>query len=128
MSDFQCALIMVVVYKVATLLAGVSLAYMGYKLFRLGIFGESGDPKASWSDASLVLKRAAPGTFFVVLGTIVLVSTVWRGLTAETVNKMIPADREQHQKQLDPDPIDPAPVGLPAHGTGTSEQQTDVDE
>ncbi len=126
MSDSQGLMIILVVYKVATLLAGLSLAYMGYKLFRVGIFGDSGNLEVTWADTKVVLKRAAPGTFFVVLGTIVLVTTVWRGLTAETLNNMLAADLERRQTNQDSDISKSMPLEMPAESASTIDEEAEA--
>ena len=67
-------------YKILSLLVGLSFAYFGYKLFMANIWGHAGDLKLEFSQNSLVLKKAAPGTFFAVLGAMIVVFVVVRGL------------------------------------------------
>ena len=74
----------VTLYKIASLLCGAVLCYLGYRLFCRGIWGESGNLEARLGDNRLVLKSAAPGTFFVVLGTVVILMTVFKGLELES--------------------------------------------
>lgn len=69
-----------VIYKVISLLVGLASCYMGYRLFVKGIWGEAGDLNAKFGDNKLVLKGAAPGTFFAVLGTLVICVTLWKGM------------------------------------------------
>ncbi len=78
----------VVIYKVMSLLVGLASCFMGYRLFMNGIWGEAGDLNAEFGDNKLVLKKAAPGTFFAVLGTIVICFTLWKGLD---INQRQPA-------------------------------------
>jgi hypothetical protein len=77
--DFRI-LTLLVCYHVVTLLIGLVLAYLGYLLFRSGVFEKAGDLKAAWGDKHLTLKQAAPGTFFALFGTIVMSVSLWRGI------------------------------------------------
>lgn len=52
---------------------------MGYKLFSKGIFGNAGDIDATFRDCSLLLRKAAPGTLFVVGGVAICLATTWVG-------------------------------------------------
>jgi len=73
-------------YKITSLLVGLLLAYMGYKLFKAGVWGEAGDVEAHFKDNKLVIKRAAPGTFFAVLGAIIICFTIFKGLELAETN------------------------------------------
>lgn len=72
-----------------SLLVGLACCFMGYRLFMNGIWGEAGDLNAEFGNNKLVLKKAAPGTFFAVLGTIVICFTLWKGLD---VNQQGPSE------------------------------------
>lgn len=67
-------------YKLASLFVGAVFAYMGYRLFMSGVWGEAGDVEAQFQDNKLVVKRAAPGTFFALFGAIVISVTIFKGL------------------------------------------------
>lgn len=67
-------------YKLASLFVGLAFAYMGYRLFMAGVWGEAGDVEAQFQDNKLVVKRAAPGTFFALFGAIVICVTIYKGL------------------------------------------------
>lgn len=81
MSEGDTLMLSLTIYKVVTILAGLALAFMGYKLFVHGIFTEAGELSTKWENRSLVLKKAAPGTFFALLGTVIVCVSLWRGLT-----------------------------------------------
>ena len=68
------------IYKIASLAVGLGFAYMGYKLFIAGIWGNAGDLQAKYGDNKLVLKSAAPGTFFALFGTIIIAVTIWKDI------------------------------------------------
>jgi hypothetical protein len=67
-------------YKFACLAVGTLFCVLGYRLFKLGIWGSAGDLDAKFNNTRLVLKSAAPGTFFAVLGAVIVVVTVWQGI------------------------------------------------
>ena len=67
-------------YKLACVFGGVLICFLGYRLFALGIFRGAGDLDGSFKDTKLILKKAAPGTFFALFGALVLGMTAWKGL------------------------------------------------
>lgn len=67
------------IYKLACLAVGSLLCYLGYRLFKEGIWGHAGNMEANFRDTNLVVKSAAPGTFFVLLGAVIIVATILRG-------------------------------------------------
>lgn len=71
------------IYKLACLAVGSLLCYFGYRLFKEGIWGNAGNLEANFRDTTLVVKSAAPGTFFVLLGAVIIVTTI---LQSEKVN------------------------------------------
>lgn len=71
------------IYKVASLGVGAILCFLGYRLFLAGVWGAAGDLEVKFRKNSLVLKSAAPGTFFALFGTVVIAFTIWKGLELE---------------------------------------------
>lgn len=67
-------------YKIVSFLSGCAFAYMGYRLFISGIWGLAGDLETEFGDNKLVLKKAAPGTFFALFGAIIIAITLYKGL------------------------------------------------
>src|SRR5207245_980336 len=84
MGSDNASLIVLVVYRVLTLLAGLALVLMGYRLFRAGFLKQAGDVEAGGHGVRVALKRAAPGTVFAVLGAAVMVAGIWKGLSQES--------------------------------------------
>src|SRR5580704_13455844 len=80
MSEFTWTVIVIGSYRIITVLAGVLAIYLGYKLFRVGIYEKAGDLRAAWGSNHLVLKQAAPGTFFSLFGVIVITFGIWKGI------------------------------------------------
>ena len=74
----------VLIYKLASLGAGVLVCYMGYRLFSAGIFGDAGSVDATFKDTRLLIRRGAPGTFFAVVGAVVLALTLFKGINLDT--------------------------------------------
>ncbi len=83
-----CGYFSLTLYKITSLLVGFALAYMGYRLFMAGIWGNAGDLEAKYGNQKLVIKAAAPGTFFAILGTLVLAVTIWKGLELAGIEAM----------------------------------------
>lgn len=67
-------------YKILITVSGLVIILLGYKLFVKGIFNESGDIKATWNDKSLLIKKAAPGTFFVLFGACIIAISTYKGI------------------------------------------------
>lgn len=74
------SLYLLTAYKLAGIFAGLAFGFMGYRLFMAGVFEHAGNLEALFGKEHLILKAAAPGTFFAVLGCVIVVATIWRGL------------------------------------------------
>jgi len=85
-------IISLTIYKLTSLVTGVLLSYMGYKLFMAGIWGNAGDIEGKFNDNKFVLKKAAPGTFFILAGAIIIGFTIYKGLDYETTTSRSQVD------------------------------------
>ena len=94
MSDFQVLVFSLTGYKLLTLLTGLIFGSLGYKLFRVGVFEKAGELKTTWGDRSLVLKQAAPGTFFALFGVVIVATTLIKGVNFESLKGELPASQE----------------------------------
>ena len=74
----------ITLYKLTAFLVGLSSLYMGYRLFASGVWGHAGEVDAAFQNNHLVIKRAAPGTFFAVLGTVIVCVTLYKGIDLDT--------------------------------------------
>lgn len=74
-------------YKIASLLVGSVFAYMGYRLFMAGVWGNAGALETGLGNNRLVIKEAAPGTFFAVFGAVIITITLYKGLEFENYTK-----------------------------------------
>jgi hypothetical protein len=72
-------------YRCLIIATGGLFEYLGYRLFVLGIYEKAGELKASWKGASLLVRQAAPGTFFALFGATIITVAVVR--PAEFHNK-----------------------------------------
>ena len=90
MTEFILGIVVIVVYRAFTIACGLVIVYLGFVLFRLGVYEKAGELKAVWGSKNLSLKQAAPGTFFALFGAAIIASTVWRGLDFESVRTRPP--------------------------------------
>lgn len=81
MTEQNETIIILVVYRVITIIVGFAIIYLGYLLFKMGLFEKAGELETAWGDKRLVLKRAAPGTFFALFGSIVIAISLLKGFT-----------------------------------------------
>lgn len=79
MTTVELALVLPATYKIISLLVGAFISFLGYKLFMNGIWGEAGDVDAKFKDGSIVIRSAAPGTFFALFGAIIIGVTILKG-------------------------------------------------
>lgn len=80
MDEETAKIIVLLIYKLSCLLVGTLFCYFGYRLFKDGIWGSAGDMESNFSNNKVILKNAAPGTFFTVLGAAIIIFTVWQGM------------------------------------------------
>ena len=84
MTDYQFAVLMAMVVRVAMIGAGTTIVLMGFRLFTKGIQrggagvdGEAGNAQRGWRVA-LKMDRGGPGLVFALFGAIVLVVGIAR--------------------------------------------------
>ena len=91
MSEFVVVNLMVILFRTIMIGLGFGFAYLGYKLFVKGVYERAGELKAAWGDKNLVLKQAAPGTFFALFGVAVIAISILQGTGLEiSENSNIP--------------------------------------
>jgi hypothetical protein len=49
------------------------------------VWGNAGEAEGTFGNNKLVIKKAAPGTFFVIVGAIIIGLTVYKGLNFESL-------------------------------------------
>jgi hypothetical protein len=62
------AFLIVEIFRFACVMAGCFLAYLGCRLFCLGLYEKQGELKASYGKMSLALRQVGPGVFFALFG------------------------------------------------------------
>jgi hypothetical protein len=67
------------IYKIAGLGVGVVFLYFGYRLFMAGLWGAAGDVEAQFRDLKILVRQAAPGTFFALFGAAIVMMTLFKG-------------------------------------------------
>jgi hypothetical protein len=70
-------------YRILVVLTGLAFSILGYKLFCRGVYEKAGELKAAWGDRHLILKQAAPGTFFALFGVVIIAGSLWRGFEVD---------------------------------------------
>lgn len=98
MSDSVYLVFVFTVYKLACLASGVLLAYMGYRLFMANKVGDAGTLDISTPEGKLSLHKAAPGTFFALFGTLMVIFTITRGMEYKSPSQEV-GDRVQNVLQ-----------------------------
>jgi hypothetical protein len=83
-SDFSDVATLIVLYRSLTVLCGLAVVVLGYRLFKVGVYEKASELKATWGDKSLLLKQAAPGTIFALFGAAIMAFTVYKGFTLES--------------------------------------------
>jgi len=78
MSEFTKAMLVANIFRYLLIPAGLGVIYMGYRLFVLGYFEKSGELEAKFGPHHLIIKQAAPGVFFAVLGAFIIATGVFR--------------------------------------------------
>lgn len=100
-------MLMFIAYKIVCLIVGILFSYMGYRLFMADKNGPAGDldvrATAKGKKGSMLLRKAAPGTFFALFGTILIVFTILRGVEYQ-VSGYNPTSNQPVENFL---PIDP---------------------
>jgi len=71
------------IFKALSILAGMLCIFFGYKLFKSGLFSPAGNVQIEGGNkqitAKLTFANTAPGTFFCVLGAIIVITALFKG-------------------------------------------------
>lgn len=94
MSETTSIILIAVAYKIVSMCVGLFFGYMGYRLFMSSIWGNAGNLNAEFRDTKLVVKQAAPGTFFALFGTVIVAFSVLTGISWHDKGKSYSPDRE----------------------------------
>jgi hypothetical protein len=89
-AQFDPTTIMLVLFRITSLLVGAFLLFLGYKLFKIGYFEKAGELVGVWGNKRLVLKQVAPGVFFALFGTVIVCVGTWKPISIQS-NAAVPA-------------------------------------
>lgn len=87
------ALTAFLIYRAMAFLSGVFMVYLGYKLFDKGIVGTGGELQGRIGKNQVSLKKAAPGIFFALLGTLIILLSMYQAFY-----KLNPTTKEESFK------------------------------
>jgi hypothetical protein len=62
------AFLIVSAFRLGCVLVGFGGLYLGYRLFRLGVYEKAGELRVQFHGAALVLRQVGPGVFFAIFG------------------------------------------------------------
>ena len=102
MTEYLAVVLALIVSRIVTALIGLAFAYFGYRLFSLGVYAKAGELRAAWGEKHLMLKQAAPGTFFALFGGIITAAALLGGgdvERAQTVTSTAQAKSDQSDGQ-----------------------------
>ncbi len=72
LETIERVLIITYTWKICTLIAGVIFMYFGYRLFMKGFNTGKLEIEAQEGERKVTLKHLAPGSFFALLGTVII--------------------------------------------------------
>ena len=77
----------VVLYKFLSLAVGMFTTYLGYQLFLKGFLTETGELEGKVGTVTINLRKAAPGIFFALFGTVVISYCIFKDLEFDVSQK-----------------------------------------
>jgi hypothetical protein len=95
-------------FKLASLTVGLSAVFMGYRLFQQGFWGHPTELAANMGENKVLMKGAAPGTFFALFGTAVVVTALVKGFNVDLPVSPVPdKSAVSQQAEATPPPLHP---------------------
>jgi len=86
MTEFTNAILVANSYRFSLIIAGTLMVYWGYRLFLHGYLEKAGELRASVGKYQFLLKSAAPGIFFAVLGVATITIGVFKKIELSLPN------------------------------------------
>lgn len=120
--DYDSYVLYIFWFKTFSLFSGMLAIYLGYKLFVNKIAAQSGEINGSIGSGNLSIRRASPGTFFVLFGSIIICYTVFTGFNIKINPNSDPDDEieanfELHNNNEDNLEVEASPPPLDSVGT-----------
>jgi len=83
MTEFNLTTFSVLFYRLGIIAAGTFIVFLGFKLLQRSLFreGTHTDIDAVWGNRKLLIRRAAPGTLFAALGSVIICFSIVYGPT-----------------------------------------------
>lgn len=75
--------VLLIVYKIITLLVGSLCCYWGYRLFLSMPVSNAGEISINIPKSQILMRRAAPGAIFLVFGAAVIIAAINSGVSME---------------------------------------------
>lgn len=97
----------ITLYKLSSLFIGLVSLLLGYKLFKLGINKPAGDVNVSSGNVKFSITGAPSGTFFAILGTVIIFFTLEHGLEINTAPEISADFRQEQHAELQQMPEKP---------------------
>lgn len=91
-------------YRIVTLMCGFGFAFLGYRLFCLGLTKNAGEFRAAAGEKSLLMKSVAPGIWFAFFGTLILFISIWKGVDFTLDTSLVGARSSVPTKTADSSP------------------------
>lgn len=89
-------------FKIGSLTVGLTAVFMGYRLFQQGLWGHPTELVANVGENKVLLKSAAPGTFFALFGTAVVVTALVKGFNVDLPVAPLPRPTTLEEAQPTP--------------------------
>jgi hypothetical protein len=124
-TTFTLTVLILGLYRIVAIMAGVGIAWMGFRLFCFGVFDKAGELAFEVGRNKLLLKRAAPGTFFSVCGTAIVIVTLYRGMVIEIdlESGSLSSSSSTGSQSIQPDPMT-SPNPAPSSDSGASSESS----
>lgn len=84
MTETVLTTLIVTLLHVSMVAVGFGFAWLGYRLFCMGVYEKAAELQKAWGDKRILLKQAGPGVFFALFGVVVVVISLMRGTGFES--------------------------------------------
>lgn len=89
-----------VIYKLISLLFALLIIYWGYRLLVIGLFNKTEETNSIFGKNGTLLKKAAPGIFFSLFGTLIFFYIVFKGTDYNSKSSLDLQDINNPQQSL----------------------------
>ena len=107
-----------VIFKMFLILAGIFCIYLGYRLFVKGVVPPAGEVDVKVKSYSLIIRKAAPGTFLFILGAAIIIVGITRVFQVRQVDPPKNDSRSYNESEHKSNRDNPEPVERKIHERG----------